>query len=107
MGGKKEQKEKPLEKMTVKELRDLALKMPEISGVHGKNKDELLQNIKEARGIADESGKKASSSLREVKAKIKTVKVQRAAAVEPKDQRMVKIYRRRIARLKKKSRRAA
>ena len=107
MGGKKEQKEKPLDKMTVKELRDLALEIPEISGVHGKNKDELLSEIKAVRGIADEPGRKKSKSVRELKAKIKAVKLQRENALGEEDARMAKIYRRRLSRLKKKSRRAA
>jgi hypothetical protein len=47
MGGKKkEAKEKPLEKMTAKELRDLAKEIPGITGAHGMNKPELLTEIK-------------------------------------------------------------
>jgi hypothetical protein len=39
---KKEKKEKPLDRMTAKELRETALKIPEIIGVHAMNKTELL-----------------------------------------------------------------
>ena len=50
MGGKKkEAKEKPLEKMTAKELRDLAKEIPGITGAHGMNKPELLTEIKKTR----------------------------------------------------------
>jgi len=49
-----EEKEKPLEKMTVKELREIALKLPDLTGVHAMKKDELLKVIKEAKGITEE-----------------------------------------------------
>ena len=42
---KPEKKEKPLDKMTAKELREIALKIPEITGVHGMNKAELLATV--------------------------------------------------------------
>ena len=51
--------------------------------------------------------KKTDASLGEIKKKIKAVKTQRLAAIEAKDKKMAKIYKRRISRLKKKSRRAA
>jgi len=108
MGGKKKEvKEKPLDKMTAKELRELAMEMPEITGVHGMNKAELVSAIKKARGIEEASGKQADSSVREIKKKIKELKVQREAAIEAKDKKMAGVYRRRIARLKKKTRKAA
>ena len=44
-------KEKPLEKMTVKDLREMAKEMPEIVGVHGMKKDELISAIKKVKGI--------------------------------------------------------
>ena len=39
------EKEKPLEKMTAKELREVALEIPEIEGVHAMKKEELLEAI--------------------------------------------------------------
>jgi len=108
MGGKKkEAKEKPLEKMTAKELRETAMEIPEITGVHGMNKTELVSAIKKARGIVDKVRKKSSSSVRDIKKKIKAFKKQRADALEQHDDNMAVIYRRRISRLKKKTRRAA
>ena len=108
MGGKKkEAKEKPLEKMTAKELREAALKIPEISGVHGMNKTELIGAIKKARGIEEKDSKKKDSSVRDIKKKIKALKKERTAALEQHDDKMAAIYRRRISRLKKKTRRAA
>ena len=42
---------KDLEKMTVLKLREEALKFPEIRGVHGKNKEQLMDEIANALGI--------------------------------------------------------
>jgi hypothetical protein len=102
-----ETKEKPLEKMTVTDLREMAKDITEISGVHGMKKEELIAAIKKSKGIIDEPVKKTDASLGEIKKKIKAVRTQRLAAIEVKDKKMAKIYKRRISRLKKKSRRAA
>ena len=102
-----ETKAKPLEKMTVTDLREMAKEITEISGVHGMKKEELIAAIKKSKGIIDEPVKKTDASLGEIKKKIKAVKTQRLAAIEAKDKKMAKIYKRRISRLKKKSRRAA
>jgi hypothetical protein len=102
-----EGREKALEKMTVKDLREMAKDMPGIVGVHGMKKDELIDAIKEVKGIKDEPVKKADASIAEIKKKIKEFKAQRQAALEAKDHKMATIYKRRISRLKKKSRRAA
>ncbi|CAN2046628.1 Rho termination protein [Candidatus Magnetomoraceae bacterium gMMP-13] len=108
MGGKKkkEAKAKPLDKMTSKELRETALEMPEITGVHGMNKAELLSAIKQAKGIVEDV-KKKDSSVREIKVKIRKVKALQKKALENKDDKMSKIYRRRVSRLKRKTRKAA
>lgn len=104
---KKEAKEKPLEKMTSKELRDVAKEIPEITGVHGMNKPELISAIKQARGIVEDTAKKSSSSVREIKKKTKELRAKREAALKANDNKMATIYRRRIIRLKKRTRRAA
>ncbi len=103
----KQEFEKPLDKMTVKELREIALEIPQITGVHGMNKQDLLVAIKEAKGITEETKKQASSSIRQLKAKINELKAKRQQALESNDRKMATIYRRRISRLKKKTRRAA
>ena len=106
MGSKKKAaKEKPLEKMTAKELRDLAKEIPGITGAHGMNKPELISSIKKARGIAEAPMKKSDSSVRELKLKIKTIKSKRTAALESDNAKMAQICRSRITKLKKKSRR--
>lgn len=99
--------EKPLDKMTVKELREMAKDIPGIAGVHAMKKAELISEIKEAKGIKDEPVKKADASTRELKLKIKALKAERQAALEAKDKKKATIFRRRISRLKKKTRRAA
>ena len=40
-----------LEKLTVLKLREEALKFPQIKGVHGKNKEQLMDEIADALGI--------------------------------------------------------
>ena len=100
-------KEKPLEKMTVKELREMAKNIPGITGVHGMKKDDLIVEIKKAKGIKEEPIKKADASIADLKQKIKALKVQRREALEAKDKKNATIFKRRISRLKKKTRRAA
>ena len=104
---KKEQKEKPLDKMTVKDLREMAKVIPEITGVHGMNKAELITSIKKAKGIKDEVVKKKDATTRQIKKKIRALKTEREAALEAKDKNMATIFRRKIARLKRKTRKAA
>lgn len=108
MGGKKKEgKEKPLEKMTSKELREIAMAIPEITGVHGMNKTELISEIKKSRGIKEDVSRGKGTSTREIKKKIKKLKLDREAALQAEDEKMAAIYRKRIIRLKKKSRRIA
>jgi hypothetical protein len=110
MGKKKEQKEKkekPLDRWTVKELREEALTIPNIQGVHGMNKDELLTIIKEARGIVDADTGKQGESLREIKLKVVQLRTARDEERSQGVSRLrLSILRRRIARVKKKTRRA-
>ncbi len=109
MGSKKEKqvKEKPLEKMTAKELRELALSIEGIVGVHAMNKAELIKDIKEARGIVDSSEKKRSIDVRAVKSKIREIKAKHLEAKQEKNAKMVDAYRRKISNLKKKTRRTS
>lgn len=99
---------KPLEKMTVKELRDLALTLNGIVGVHSMKKEELMAAIKEAKGIVDEEGeKKFARQIRQIKADIRTLREKRDQAREKDDKNAVAILRRRISRLKKQTRNLA
>jgi hypothetical protein len=103
---KKEAKEKPLEKMTSKELRELGKQIPEITGVYGMNKAELISAIKKAKGIEEDTKTTSDASVREIKKKIKSFKADREIALNNNDKKMAGIYRRRITKLKKKTRRA-
>jgi hypothetical protein len=115
--------EKVLDKMTVKDLREVAKEIPEITGVHGMKKDELLEAVKQARGVdnapavapTEKPGKKkakganrlAGLPVQELKTMIKDLKAKRSRALAEKDQKMARIYRRRISRIKKRTRQAA
>ena len=103
---KKEVKEKPLEKMTAKELREIGKQLPEITGVHGMNKAELISAIKKARGIMEDATVTSDASVREIKKKIKSLKANRENALNNNDKKLADVYRRRIIKLKKKTRRA-
>jgi len=108
MGGKKkEAKEKPLEKMTAKELRETAIATGEIVGASGMNKEELLSAIRQVRGIDEPAGKKTDSGVREMKKKMKEMKEKYQEALDTADEKMAEIFRKRAIRLKKKIRRAA
>lgn len=105
---KKGKAEKPLEKMTAKELREMALSISGIEGVHGMNKEELLSAIKKAKGIVDDRAKeKSDSSIRDLKKKIRELKAQKEQAYQNKDKKLAATLRKRISRLKKLTRRAA
>jgi protein-arginine kinase activator protein McsA len=99
-------KEKPLEKMTAKELREVGKQLSEITGVYGMNKAELVSAIKKAKGITEDLPKKSDSSVREIKKKIKALKTARESTLNENDHKMAEIYQRRIKKLKKKTRRA-
>ena len=104
------EQEKQLDKMTAKELRDVAKEIPEITGVHGMVKADLLSAVKAARGIEDEKpapSAKSTGGGDGIKKVIKYLKKARQTALEAKDKKMATIYKRRISRLKKKSRKAA
>lgn len=106
MGGKKKaEKQKPLEKMTVKDLRDLAKQETDLQGVFGMNKAELIGAISKARGIVLEEPKKASSSVREIKAKMRGLKAVRENVLKETNEKMAGILKKRINRLKKLTRR--
>jgi len=52
---KNEHDEKHLEKLTVKELREIASELPHEKAIHDMKKEELIAFIKEVKGIRDES----------------------------------------------------
>ena len=106
---KKEKKEKPLERMTAKELREYALTLGEIVGVHGMNKEELIRAIKQVKGIKDEGTSRAAAvNVRELKEKLRRLRQQKIELRQSGATRAaLDIMRRRINRLKKRTRKAA
>lgn len=109
MGKQKEKavKEKPLDRMTAKELRELSLTLEGIVGVHAMNKSELIAAIKEAKGIVEEKTRKTTVDVRSIKVKIRELKEKRVKAKEEGNRKLADAIRRRISNLKKRSRRAA
>lgn len=103
------EKEKPLERMTATELRELALQIGGIQGVHAMKKEELLSAIRAAKGLPSIEAKrdKASVSTAQLKQKIRELRLKKEEALQQKDRKKVEILRRRINRLKKRSRKAA
>ena len=98
---------RPLTKMTTPELKEAAKGVEGVAGVHGMKKEELIEALRKSKGIADDGAKKTNASLRTIKRKIQSVKTKRAEALEARDRKLADICRRRISRLKKKTRRAA
>lgn len=99
--------EKPLEKMTAPELKEVAGKIPGVTGVTAMKKEELIALIKEYRGIADEEPEKVESSkIGDLKKKIIDLKAAKAAAQKEKNKKEIDVLRRRINRLKKLTRKA-
>ncbi len=100
--------EKPLEKMTVKELRDVAHGIEGLEGVSAMKKEALLIAIKEARGIPiKEERQEAIDTIVEVKKKIRELRERKTALRNEADKAGVKRLRRKINKLKKKTRKLA
>ena len=107
-----EKQEKDLDRMTVKELRAIASETTGLVGVHAMKKAELLAGIKEARGIKEEEAPKKKAvkdtvTVKDLKAKILELKTKREEARKAMDKRLVEIYRRKINRLKKGTRKVS
>ena len=107
--------EKPLDRMTVKELREVAINFPGVTGVHAMKKDELLALVREYYGIEEEvpAKKPAPKIAKELpnpkvlKAKIAELRAQREKARAEKDGKRVDTLRRRMNRMKKLTRKSA
>lgn len=106
------QEEKPLEKMTAPELKEIAKQIPGATGVTAMKKADLISLIKKHRGIEEEEPKKkgvvkGGANIKEIKQKIIILKAdKREAQKEKKNKKEKNILRRRINRLKKRTRKA-
>jgi hypothetical protein len=98
---------RPLEKMTTTDLREVAKGLEGVSGVHGMKKEELIAALRASKGIVVEVVKKADASIHSLKKQIRSMQAKRSAAIEAKDRKLATIWRRKISRMKKKTRRAA
>jgi hypothetical protein len=103
----KEKKQKPLDKMTAKELRELALTLEGIMGVHAMNKNELIDAIKKAKGIVDEKKKKTDVDVRALKLKLQELREKKEQAKAEGNKKRMDDLRRKISNIKKRTRRAA
>ncbi len=105
--------EKPLDKMTVKDLREIAKDIPGVTGVSGMKKDELLAIVKEAKGVKEEKPVKKPVKKKKSKGKktltVKEMKQEiarlRQEKENTKDTQTRQRIRRRMNRLRKKTRR--
>jgi len=97
---------KPLEKMTTKELRTLCIdKLPMIVGATGKDKDELVQSIKDVFGIVEEQQVSPyKKQIAEIKKQIRAMRVEKEG-IEDRAKR--DRIRRKINKLKKRTRQLA
>jgi protein-arginine kinase activator protein McsA len=101
--------EKPLDKMTVLELREIAKEISDVTGVTAMKKEQLISIIKKHRGIEEEKpgGKKVAKvalTVQELKQKIVVLKADKKSIIEKHDRKKATVLRRRINRLKKRIR---
>src|SRR4030042_4383152 len=112
-----EKKEKPLEKMTAKELKEMAVGLPGVHGVHAMKKEELIAAIRAAKGITEPEPKKEKHIIAkkekviltasQFKQKERELRVKGEELLQQRKWKMAEILRKRISRLKKMTRRAA
>ena len=107
--------EKPLAKMTVVELKEVAKEIPGAVGVTAMEKADLLSLIKEYYSLEDEAVEKkkkvkkvkAKVSVKELKAKSIELRGKKTEVREAGDPKQINILRRRLNRLKKQTRKVA
>ncbi len=112
-----EKKEKPLERMTAKELREMALEFQGIQGVHAMKKEELITAIRAAKGIPEQEGRKERQvfpkrekvvlTSAELKKKVQELRQKREEALQQHNRKLAEILKKRISRTKKMTRRVA
>ena len=94
---------KDLEKMTVLKLREEALKFPQIEGVHGKNKPQLMDELALALGIEKPHVTFTENIVHtksDLKHKIHELKAERDKLVETHDYKKLHEVRRQMHELK-------
>ena len=102
------EKNKPLEELTVKELKEMALAMGGITGVTAMKKEELIAAIKDAKGMPAEKTRAVPiTTIVDLKKKMRELRRKREELRETGKQKETGPIRKRISRLKKKTRRLA
>jgi hypothetical protein len=108
----KEPHKKNLEKLTIKELREIAAEIPHERAILDMKKKELVALIKEARGIKDETPAKKKKHVVKIKmtkpqlkARIRELKALKGHALESNEGKKVVMLRHQLSQLKKKLRR--
>jgi hypothetical protein len=102
------EKEKPLEDLTVKELKEMALALGSITGVSAMKKTDLIRAIKEAKGIpAEEVREKPVGTIVEMKHRIKELRAARETLRDQGEKKKIRLLRKKISGLKKRTRRLA
>ena len=93
-----------LKHKTIAELRDIAKGVEQHEAVQGytqMNKDHLVRALAKALGIQHEHHEVVGLDKSGIKAKIRELKTQRAAAIDAHDSKQLKVVRRTIHRLKR------
>ncbi|MGE5790652.1 MAG: Rho termination factor N-terminal domain-containing protein [Syntrophaceae bacterium] len=102
------EKEKHLEKLTAKELRELALEMGGITGVTAMKKEELIAAIRQAQGLpVKETRVKPVDTVLEVKRRIREFRLKRDELREAGKREEASRLNKKISRLKKRTRKFA
>src|SRR5215510_16051677 len=94
---------KDLEKMTVLKLRDEALKFPQIEGVHGKHKEQLMEEIASALGIEKPHAHFTETVVHtksDLKHRIQELKIERDQSLQAHDHKKLQELRRELHELK-------
>jgi hypothetical protein len=98
---------KTLERMTVVKLREEALKIPELSGVRAKSKDELIRALAGALGIDLGERRRGGGSMPVLKRQIRDLKMKIAEVIQSKKSSELRTLRRQVKHLKTETRRLA
>mgnify|MGYP001228406176 CR=1 FL=1 len=110
---KKNHDEQHLEKLTVKELREIAAQFPHEKAIHDMKKEELVAFIRQAKGIEEphvhrhKPKGKIKLSREEIKARIRQMKSKIADAMDAHEKKRAAFLRHQMNKFKKKSRRLA
>ena len=91
-----------LRKMTVPKLRELAKQATDLQGVLGMKKEELIEAVAKAKGIAYESLSKDVTTISSIKQEIRALKKQKIEALASnKDRTQLERIRKKIKKLKR------